>query len=136
MAFDSDFEDDKYTMSDINMTPLVDVMLVLLIIFIIAVPVITHSVKVDLPHASNSLNDIKPETIQLTISTNGQVYWNEKPISSASLAAQLITEALKQPQPEIHIRADRKVEYEHVLQTMAAVQRAGLSTLGFVSEPK
>lgn len=134
MAFGSDFDDDK-DMSDINMTPLVDVMLVLLIIFIIAVPVITHTVKVDLPRAENTLNDIKPETINLTVSADGAIHWNETAITQEELQARLAAEATRQPQPEIHIRGDRKVEYEHVMKVMASVQRAGILKLGFVSEP-
>ncbi|MFO1387530.1 ExbD/TolR family protein [Cellvibrio sp.] len=134
MAFGSDFDDDK-DMSDINMTPLVDVMLVLLIIFIIAVPVITHSVKVDLPRADNTINNIKPETINLTVTADGKIHWNETDVTEEDLQAKLTAEATKQPQPEIHIRGDRKVEYEHVMKVMASVQRAGILKLGFVSEP-
>ena len=134
MAFGSDFEDDK-EMSDINMTPWVDVMLVLLIIFIIAVPVITHSVKVDLPRADNTLNNIKPETINLAVTADGKIHWNETDVTEEDLQARLTAEATKQPQPEIHIRGDRKVEYEHVMKVMASVQRAGILKLGFVSEP-
>lgn len=135
MAFGGDFEDDKGAMSEINMTPLVDVMLVLLIIFIIAVPVITHSVKVDLPRADNSPNQVKPETINLSVTSDGQIHWNESIISAEELDQRLTAEASKQPQPEVHIRGDRKVDYEHVLKVMAAVQRSGILKLGFVSEP-
>ncbi|RYY75603.1 MAG: biopolymer transporter ExbD [Gammaproteobacteria bacterium] len=135
MAFGGDFEEDKGAMSDINMTPLVDVMLVLLIIFIIAVPVITHSVKVDLPRADNTVNEIKPQTINLSVTADGKVHWNETDVSDDELAQRLSAEAAKQPQPEIHIRGDRKVEYERVMKVMAAVQRAGILKLGFVSEP-
>ncbi len=135
MAFGGDFEDDMDSMSDINMTPLVDVMLVLLIIFIIAVPVITHSVKVDLPRVDNTVNEIKPETINLSIAADGKTHWNETTISDEELQVRLAAEASKQPQPEIHIRGDRKVEYEHVMSVMASVQRAGILKLGFVSEP-
>ncbi|MES2823816.1 MAG: biopolymer transporter ExbD [Pseudomonadota bacterium] len=135
MAFGGDFDDDKGAMSDINMTPLVDVMLVLLIIFIIAVPVITHSVKVDLPRAQNTLNDIKPETITLSITEDGQAHWNEATVTADELSQRLLVEAGKQPQPEVHIRGDKKVDYEYVLKVMAAVQRAGILKLGFVSEP-
>jgi len=135
MAFGGDFEEDKGSMSDINMTPLVDVMLVLLIIFIIAVPVITHSVKVDLPRADNTVNALKPETINLSVTSDGKIHWNETDINEEELNLRLVAEAGKQPQPEIHIRGDRKVEYEHVMKVMAAVQRAGILKLGFVSEP-
>lgn len=135
MAFGSDFDDNKGSMSDINMTPLVDVMLVLLIIFIIAVPVITHSVKVDLPRADNTPNDIKPETINLSVTADGKLHWNDSDISAEDLPRRLAAEAAKQPQPEIHIRGDRKVAYEEVIKVMAAVQRAGILKLGFVTEP-
>src|SRR4051812_36870135 len=101
MAFGGDFEEDKGSMSDINMTPLVDVMLVLLIIFIIAVPVITHSVKVDLPRADNTVNDVKPETINLSITTDGKIHWNESDVTEEELQQRLALEAAKQPQPEI-----------------------------------
>lgn len=136
MAFGGDFEDDSESMSDINMTPLVDVMLVLLIIFIIAVPVITHSVKVDLPRVDNTVNEIKPDTINLSIAVDGKIHWNETEITETELDARLATEASKQPQPEIHIRGDRKVEYERVMKVMASVQNAGILKLGFVSEPR
>jgi len=136
MAFGRDFEDDCDSISDINMTPLVDVMLVLLIIFIIAVPIITHSVKVDLPRADNTVNELKPETVNLSISAEGKIHWNETGISEAELQQRLAIEASKQPQPEIHIRGDRKVEYEHVMGVMASVQHAGILKLGFVSEPR
>ena len=135
MAFGGDFEDDKNSMSDINMTPLVDVMLVLLIIFIIAVPVITHSVKVDLPRADNTINEEKPQTINLSVTSDGTIHWNETAVTAEELDQRLQVEAAKQPQPEVHIRGDRKVDYEHVLKVMAAVQRAGVLKLGFVSEP-
>lgn len=135
MAFGGDFEEDKGSMSEINMTPLVDVMLVLLIIFIIAVPVITQSVKVDLPRADNTPVDMKPDTINLSVTKDGQIHWNEATVSAEELDQRLSVEAGKQPQPEIHIRGDRKVDYEQVLKVMSAVQRSGILKLGFVSEP-
>lgn len=135
MAFGGGLDDDTEVMSEINMTPLVDVMLVLLIIFIITVPVLTHSVKVDLPRADNSLNELKPQTINLAVTADGQVHWNKSTISFAELETRLAAESSKQPQPEIHIRGDKAVAYEHVVKTMAAVQRAGILKLGFVTEP-
>ena len=134
MSFEvNDNTDD--VMSEINMTPLVDVMLVLLIIFIITVPVLTHSVKVDLPRADNTPNELKPETISLAVNADGAIFWNETQVSFEDLEARLTAEASKQPQPEIHIRGDKAAAYEHVIQTMAAVQRAGILKLGFVTEP-
>ena len=137
MAFGSglDGQGPAGQMSEINMTPLVDVMLVLLIIFILTVPVITHSVKLDLPRAANQVNEVKPETVDLSITVDGGLYWNEQKLEQVQFERQLVEMAAKQPQPELHIRADRKVEYEHVAQAMAAAQRAGVQKLGFVTEP-
>ncbi|HEY0894766.1 MAG TPA: biopolymer transporter ExbD [Cellvibrio sp.] len=135
MAFGGGLDDDTEVMNEINMTPLVDVMLVLLIIFIITVPVLTHSVKVDLPRADNTPNELKPETVNLAVNADGNIYWNETQVTMEELDARLAAEAGKQPQPEVHIRGDRTVDYEHVIKTMAAVQRAGILKLGFVTEP-
>ncbi len=135
MAFGGGLDDDTEVMNEINMTPLVDVMLVLLIIFIITVPVLTHSVKVDLPRADNTPNELKPETVNLAVNADGNIYWNETQVTMEELDQRLATEASKQPQPEVHIRGDRTVDYEHVIKTMAAVQRAGILKLGFVTEP-
>ncbi|HEX7763665.1 MAG TPA: biopolymer transporter ExbD [Cellvibrio sp.] len=135
MAFGGGLDDDNEVMNEINMTPLVDVMLVLLIIFIITVPVLTHSVKVDLPRADNTPNELKPETVNIAVNADGAIFWNETQVSFDDLEARLAGEASKEPQPEIHIRGDKAVAYEHVIQTMAAVQRAGILKLGFVTEP-
>lgn len=135
MAFGGGLDDDTDVMSEINMTPLVDVMLVLLIIFIITVPVLTHSVKVDLPRADNTPNELKPETVNLSVNADGFIYWNENQVTMEDLELRLATEASKQPQSEVHIRGDKAVSYEHVIKTMAAVQRAGILKLGFVTEP-
>lgn len=134
-SFGGGLDDDNDVMSEINMTPLVDVMLVLLIIFIITVPVLTHSVKVDLPRADNSVNNIKPETVNLSITAEGQVHWNESAVTMEELEQHLSIAAQQQPQPEIHIRGDRLVDYEHVIKAMAAVQKAGILKLGFVTDP-
>ncbi len=136
MAFGGGLDDDDSPMSEINMTPLVDVMLVLLIIFMITVPVLTHSVKVDLPRSDNEPAEMKPETITLAVDAEGQVYWNETTIEPEVLERRLADEARKDPQPEIHIRGDRTADYEHVIRVMAASQRAGIQKLGFVTEPQ
>ncbi len=136
MAFGGGLDDDSDVMNEINMTPLVDVMLVLLVIFIITVPVLTHSVKVDLPRANNTANEIKPDSISLAVNAEGHIFWNDTPISFEELDSRLITEANKKPQPEIHISGDRSVDYAHVIKTMTAVQRAGILTMGFVTEPE
>lgn len=135
MAFGGGLDDNEEVMSEINMTPLVDVMLVLLIIFIITVPVLTHSIKVDLPRADNTINDIKPETVNLAVTGEGVYHWNETQVSLEELEQRLSLAAQQDPQPEIHIRGDRQVDYEHVIKAMAAVQKSGILKLGFVTEP-
>ncbi len=89
----------------------------------------------DLPRADNTPNELKPETISLAVNADGAIFWNETQVSFEDLEARLTAEASKQPQPEIHIRGDKAAAYEHVIQTMAAVQRAGILKLGFVTEP-
>lgn len=134
MVFDNGRDDGDQIMSEINMTPLVDVMLVLLIIFIIAMPLLNHVVKIDLPRADNMHNKITPETVTLSITVDGGIHWNEQAITDAMLVRRLQQVALQQLQPEIHLRGDRRVDYEHVIKVMTAVQRAGILKLGFVTE--
>lgn len=134
MAFGTQDDADE-VMNEINMTPLVDVMLVLLIIFIITIPVMKHSVNVDLPQATNQPENIKPETVNLSIDAQGQYHWNAQAISDDALVAQLQAEGAKDPQPDLHIRGDKNVRYERVAQAMAAAQRAGVRKIGFVTDP-
>jgi biopolymer transport protein ExbD len=134
MAFGTQDDSDE-VMNEINMTPLVDVMLVLLIIFIITVPVMKHAVNIDLPRASNVAQDAKPETIRLSVDAAGAYYWNEAPLADTDLGTQLSAAAVKLPQPELHIRGDKAVRYERVAQVMAAAQQAGLKKIGFITEP-
>lgn len=135
MAFGGGLDDNDGVMSEINMTPLVDVMLVLLIIFIIAVPVLTHSVKLDLPRASNEPDQIKPETVTLAVTADGTLHWNQDVVSPEELEVRLKAAAEHEPQPEVHIRGDRTVDYEHVIKAMATAQRAGILKLGFITQP-
>lgn len=135
MAFGTQDEPDE-VMNEINMTPLVDVMLVLLIIFIITVPVMKHAVNVDLPRATNQVQDVKPQTIRLSVDATGSYYWNESRVEDTSLPALLQAEAAKNPQPDLHIRGDKNVRYERVAQAMAAAQRAGIKKIGFITEPQ
>ena len=128
-------DDCDEVMNEINMTPLVDVMLVLLIIFIITVPVMKHAVNIDLPRATSQPQDSKPQTIRLSVDASGMYYWNEAPVAEADLAPQLQAAAARRPQPELHIRGDKAVRYEHVAQVMAAAQQAGLRKIGFITEP-
>ena len=129
-----DTEDD--VMNEINMTPMVDIMLVLLIIFIITIPVMKHSVNIDLPRASTEAQNIKPETIRLSVDAQGVYFLNETLLTDADLAPQLQAAAAQNPQPELHIRGDKNVRYERVAQAMAAAQQAGLRKIGFITEPK
>lgn len=136
MAFGTlDDEGGDEVMNEINMTPLVDVMLVLLIIFIITVPVMKHSVNVDLPRATNQPEDTKPATVQLSITADGKYSWNGEEVSDEQLETRLQAEAAKDPQPDLHIRGDKEVRYERVAQAMAAAQRAGVKKIGFVTDP-
>ena len=135
MAFGTQDETDE-VMNEINMTPFVDVMLVLLIIFIITVPVMKHAVNVELPRASSEREEIKPETVRLSVQADGTYYWNEAKVSDEALSALLQAEAAKNPQPDLHIRGDKAVRYERVAQARAAAQQAGLRKIGFITEPK
>lgn len=122
-------------MSEINIVPLVDVMLVLLVIFIITAPVLTNSVKIDLPKASSKPNITKPDHIEFGIREDGSMFWNGEHVGAASLPERFVAEARKQPQPELHIRADRLAHYELVAQVMSAAAKAGLVRIGFVTDP-
>lgn len=135
MAFGTQDDTDE-VMNEINMTPLVDVMLVLLIIFIITVPVMKHAVNVDLPQASSQREQIKPETVRLSVDASGAYFINENQVSDEALPALLQAEAAKEPQPDLHIRGDKSVRYERVAQAMAMAQQAGLRKIGFITEPK
>ncbi|OYZ55731.1 MAG: biopolymer transporter ExbD [Hydrogenophilales bacterium 16-61-112] len=122
--------------AEINMIPLIDVMLVLLVIFIITAPLMTHAVKVDLPQASSQPNEVKPETINLSIKADGSVYWNAEAVDAAAWQARIDAAAQRSPQPEIHLRADGELAYKHVAQIMADAAKAGLGKLGFVTDPR
>ena len=135
MAFGTQDDTDD-VMNEINMTPLVDVMLVLLIIFIITIPVMKHAVNVDLPRATNLQEVVRPETVRLSVDAQGTYFWNESKVEDAALPALLAAEATKNPQPDLHIRGDKDVRYERVAQAMAAAQQAGVKKIGFITEPK
>ncbi len=122
-------------MAEINVVPLVDVMLVLLVVFIITAPLLTNAVKIDLPKASSSINITKPDHIEFGIRANGNFYWSGEQVDAASLPARFAAEAKKQPQPELHIRADAQARYELVAQVMASAAKAGVTRIGFVTDP-
>lgn len=123
-------------MSEINTTPLVDVMLVLLVIFIITAPLLTHAVKIDLPQASSQPLPEKPEVISVAIDATGKMYWNDAPLVQGELALRLQKIANQKPQPELNIRADKETRYQILAEVMADAQNAGVTKLGFVSAPK
>ena len=122
-------------MAEINMIPLIDVMLVLLVIFIITAPLLTHAVKVDLPRASSRPNITKPDNVQLGIDADGRVYWNGQVLERAAWRAQMAAASKLNPQPEMHLRADAAVPYGRVAEVMADAAKAGLTRIGFVTDP-
>ena len=121
--------------SEINVVPLVDIMLVLLIIFIITVPVATHAVKVNLPTNFNQPTETKPENINLSVTFDGTTYWNDNPINMEKLQQFALVEAVKVPQPEVHIRADKRVKYQYVGDVLTVLQRSYLLKVAFIAEP-
>ena len=136
MAFGGfDQQGSQAPMSEINTTPLVDVMLVLLIIFMITAPLLTHAVKIDLPLATSQPTDEKPQTVSLAIRGDGQLFWNDQPLADGDLVGRLQDAALRQPQPELHLRADRETRYQRIAEVMVAARNAGLQKLGFITLP-
>ena len=136
MSVGSGGGDEPGVMSVINTTPLVDVMLVLLIIFLITIPVINKTVKVDLPKAVNIPTQTKPENITVAVDKNGDIYWNDKSMPNRdALLSYVKVAALTKPQPEVHIRADRDAKYEAVGRVLYALQRGGIVKVGFLTEP-
>ncbi len=128
--------DNDDMLSEINMIPLIDVMLVLLIVFIITVPVMKHAVSIDLPRASNEKELVKPETVRLSVDASGAYFWIEQKLADDNaLQGHLAAAAAQDPQPDLHIRGDRAVRYERVAQAMAAAQQAGVKKIGFITEP-
>lgn len=129
-------QDNDEMLSEINMIPLIDVMLVLLIVFIITVPVMKHAVNIDLPRASNEKELTRHDTVRLSVDADGSYFWNEQKLANDNeLQAHLAAAASQNPQPDLHIRGDRAVRYERVAQAMAAAQQAGVKKIGFVTEP-
>ena len=121
--------------SAINTTPLVDVMLVLLIIFLITIPVVTQSVQLQLPRERNVPTQTKPENILLAVSKDGDVYWNTRKMPDIeTVVKELKKESIKDPQPEVHIRGDQDARYETVGRLVVACQRAGIAKVGFITE--
>jgi biopolymer transport protein ExbD len=137
MAFGG-FNDNSHQapMAEINVTPMVDVMLVLLVIFIITAPLFTHAVKLELPTASSAPAPEKPESITLSINAEGKLFWNNAAVSLDELGTRFATAAQKKPQPELQLRADKSTRYEVIAQVMSAAQTNGMTKIGFVTNPK
>ena len=128
--------DEDEVLSTINTTPLVDVMLVLLIIFLITIPVVTHTVPVSLPKVRNQPTQTSPQNVVLAVNREGGIVWNEQPVPDmAVLLQRLKTVAAMKPQPEVHIRGDEDVRYESIGKVMVAVERAGIYKVAFITEP-
>ncbi|HEY8086045.1 MAG TPA: biopolymer transporter ExbD [Methylophilaceae bacterium] len=132
---DSHVSGNAAPMSEINTTPLVDVMLVLLVIFIITAPLLTHAVKIDLPQASSKPVEQKPEIVTLAIDGQGQMYWNDTPLPKEQVEERMELAASQQPQPELHLRADKETRYQVLAGVMADAQHAGIQHMGFISTP-
>jgi biopolymer transport protein ExbD len=122
--------------STINTTPLVDIMLVLLIIFLITIPVVIKSVAITLPIATNIVTITKPENITLAVDAGGNYYWNDTPVTNDQLLTMLQAEAVKVPQPEVHIRGDKETRFENIGRILADLQRSAILKVGFITNPE
>ena len=137
MAFGSfDRKNASSPMAEINMVPLIDVVLVLLVIFIVTAPLMTHAVKLDLPKAVSQPDIQKPEKIEFSIDATGNLFWNGQPLSREDAQAKFSDAGQKRPQPEVYLRADQGVAYRFVAEMLADASRAGLSKVAFVSVPQ
>jgi len=124
-------------MAEINTTPLVDVMLVLLVVFIITAPLLTHAIRLDLPSAKAPTANERPVTVTVSIDADGRLFWNDAPVADAdALRERLAEAATADPQPELHLRADRQVRYQTLAEVMSAAQEAGIGRIGFVTDPR
>jgi biopolymer transport protein ExbD len=132
------FNDNQHSapMAEINVTPMVDVMLVLLVIFIISAPLFTHALQLDLPTAQSAPAPEKPQTVSIGIDAAGKLYWQDQPVTLEQLNAHMVEAATRQPQPEVQLRADKATRYEAIADVMSAAQGNGLLKLGFVTDPK
>ena len=123
-------------MAEINVTPMVDVMLVLLVIFILSAPLFTHSLQLDLPTAKSAPAPEKPQTVSVSIDAAGKLYWQDQAVTLEELTRRMAEAAGKKPQPEVQLRADKATRYEVIADVMSAAQNNGLNKLGFVTDPK
>ena len=136
MAFGSfDSKSPTHTMSEINMVPLIDVMLVLLVIFIITAPLLSHSIQINIPQATAEPVEQEPRVVDLAIDRDGIMYWNDQRMEPEDVAQQMMVEGRMDPQPDVRIRADQDTRYSVLAQVMADARKAGLKRLGFVTRP-
>jgi biopolymer transport protein ExbD len=135
MAMSVGGEDNDEVISAINTTPLVDVMLVLLIIFLITIPVVTHTVPVQLPKETVQPLQTQPKSIEIAVNRDGDFFWNEKLIDAPTLLARLKGVSQQQPQPEVHVRGDQNTRYEFIGRVVTACERAGIAKVSFITEP-
>jgi biopolymer transport protein ExbD len=136
MSLGSPDGDEDEVIGTINTTPLVDVMLVLLIIFLITIPVVTHTIPVKLPHEIDEPYKTKPENINLAVNKQGDMFWNEQLVpNTTTLLSKLKEVAVQVPQPELHIRGDQQTKYEYIGKVILTAQRAGIAKIGFITEP-
>lgn len=135
MAFGDTEVQVEDVLSEINMIPLIDVMLVLLVVFIITVPVINHAVRLDLPQAAAQRTPDRPVTVRVSVDAQGAWHWNEAAVGDGEMRARLAAAAAQEPQAELHIRGDRSVRYERVALVMAMAQAAGIRRIAFVTDP-
>jgi biopolymer transport protein TolR len=122
-------------MSEINVTPLVDVMLVLVVIFIITAPLLASSIRLDLPKAEGTQAGEAPRFVTIALNKDGQAFFNDKPVTAPQLAEQLAASSKQNPETEVQLRADQGVPYGRVVEVMGAAHKAGLNRIGFVAEP-
>lgn len=134
MTFGNDTHEQQ-PLAEINMIPLIDVMLVLLVVFIITAPLLTQSIKIELPQVTAQTQIEIPETVVLALDAQGVLHWNDQAISDAELPAKLLEAAVKKPQPELHLRADKETRYQKVAEVMGLAQKAGIKKMGFITEP-
>ncbi|MGH8455930.1 MAG: ExbD/TolR family protein [Stenotrophobium sp.] len=136
MAFSSGGGQNNAPLSEINVTPLVDVMLVLLIIFMITAPMLTHKIPIDLPQASTVKNPEEPNIITLSLTADGNLYWNDISVTKQQWKERIGQAALQKPQPELQLRADKTTQYQALAEIMADAQDAGIIKMGFITTPK
>jgi len=137
MSVGTGSEDSDEVIASINTTPLVDVMLVLLIIFLITIPVVIQTVPVNLPRATNQATITKPENISIAVDRDGNIYWNQRIVPNNQALLEKVKQiAVLKPQPEVHVRADRETRFENVGRVIVTAQRGGIGKVGFITEPE